>query len=98
MKKVKNPKDAIYFEQIPNIGKAMTKDFKVLGLRSPKDLANQDPYQLYQKLCKKTQAIHDPCVLDTFMAAVHFMQGKGARSWWSFTAARKRMMKTKTGK
>jgi hypothetical protein len=32
---------------------------------------------------------HDPCVLDTFMAATDFMGGAEPRPWWAYTAQRK---------
>ncbi len=76
------------FTDIPNIGPAMAEDFKLLGLKSPTDLKNKDPLTLYKKICKKTGHRHDPCVLDTFMAAVDFMNGAPARPWWDYTAMR----------
>jgi hypothetical protein len=44
---------------------------------------------LYQKLNAATGTRHDPCVLDTFMAAVDFMNGAAAAPWWNYTAQRK---------
>jgi hypothetical protein len=44
---------------------------------------------LYQALCAKTGERHDPCVLDTFMAATDFMRGAAALPWWHYTAQRK---------
>ena len=90
MKKALIPTQANYFEQIPNIGKAIANDFKLIGIKKPADLRNKDPYQLYISLCEKTKSYHDPCVLDTFISAVYFMNGKGAKSWWTFTAGRKK--------
>jgi len=78
------------FEDIPNIGPAMTRDFALLGIRSPAELAGHDPYALYAKLQRITGARQDPCVCDTFIAAVRFMQGGPAVPWWHFTAERKR--------
>ena len=78
------------FEHIPNIGPAMTKDFLFLGLKTPQDLKHWDPLKLYQTLCEKTGQRHDPCVLDTFMAAIDFMNGAPARPWWDYTEERKR--------
>jgi hypothetical protein len=49
-----------------------------------------DPFALYQKICKLTEQRHDPCVLDTYIAAVDFMNGGPPRDWWSFTPQRKR--------
>jgi len=76
--------------QIPNIGPAMVGDFHRLGITVPTQLQGKDPYALYTQLCQLTSARHDPCVLDTFMAAVDFMEGAPPRPWWHYTAERKR--------
>lgn len=81
---------ALKFEDIPNIGQSMAEDFKSLGLKSPQELKGKDPLAMYEKLCKITKQRQDPCVLDTLMAAVDFMEGAKARPWWSYTAERKR--------
>lgn len=78
------------FKDIPNIGPAMVADFKVLGIKDPQDLKKQDALNLYKKLCVATKSRQDPCVLDTFMAAVDFMNGASARPWWEYTEERKR--------
>ncbi len=83
--------EAHSFTDIPNIGKAMAADFKLLGLTQPAQLAAHEPLALYLRLCEISRTRHDPCVLDTFMAAVDFMQGAPARPWWDYTALRKRL-------
>lgn len=75
---------------IPNIGKAMAGDFNLLGISSARQLAGKDPFTLYRRLCKATGVRHDPCVLDTFISAVRFMEGAPALPWWHYTAERKR--------
>lgn len=90
MKKATSPKQVKHFEQIPNVGKETAKDFIFLGLRTPKDLISQDAANLYIKLCQKTKKYHDPCVLDTFLAAIEFMCGKSNKKWWEFSKQRKR--------
>ena len=77
------------FRDIPNIGKAMEADFKLLGIMGPEDLKGKDAFALYQKMCRKSGR-QDPCVLDTYMAAIAFMEGAPARPWWAYTAERKR--------
>ena len=89
MKKAKTPKEAEYFEQIPNVGKETAKDFKLLGFQRPEELASQDACDLYVKLCKKTNSYHDPCVVDVFLAAIDFMDGKCNRHWWEYSEKRK---------
>jgi hypothetical protein len=83
------------FQDIPNVGKAIEKDFILMGLKQPLDLANKDPYQMYQALCEITQQRHDPCVIDVFISAVDYMNGGPARKWWEFTQQRKEKMGSK---
>ena len=78
-------------EQLPNIGPAMAADLRLLGITDPRQLAAQDAYVLYQSLCAKTGQRHDPCVLDTFMAATDFMRGAPPRPWWHYTRQRKQV-------
>jgi hypothetical protein len=91
---MKNPdrKTVAKLTDLPNIGKAMAGDFQVLGIDHPKQLIGQDPFDLYNKLCKKTKTKHDPCVIDVFMAAIDFMEGGEAKPWWDFTEERKRRL------
>lgn len=77
-------------QDIPNIGPAMVKDFAILGIHTPSDLIGCDPYFLYMQLCAKTGKRHDPCVCDTFLAAVQYMKDGKKRPWWHFTKERKK--------
>ncbi len=79
-------------EDIPNVGKAIAEDLRQLGIESPAQLQGQDAYAMYDRLCAQTGIRHDPCLLDTFIAAVRFMDGGPAVPWWAFTAERKREM------
>lgn len=76
-------------EQLPNIGPSIAGDLRLIGVALPSGLVGADPLELYQRLCTVTGQRHDPCVLDTFMAAVDFMGGAAARPWWDYTATRK---------
>ncbi len=78
------------FQDIPNIGPAMVRDFLDLGLKSPKDLKKKNPLTLYKKMCQVSGTRMDPCVLDTYMAAIDFMNGAEARPWWAYTKERKK--------
>lgn len=62
-------------EDLPNIGKAMAGDFRLLGIEHPHQFVGRDPYRLYGDLCAATGARHDPCVIDAFISAVRFMEG-----------------------
>ena len=77
------------FEELPNVGKAVAADLRLLGFDSPWQLAGQNPFDLFEELCRRTGTRHDPCMIDTFMAIVHFMDTGETRPWWSFTAERK---------
>jgi hypothetical protein len=80
----------VKLEEIPNIGPSLAGDLRRVGVHLPRELAGRDPYALYQALCRATGERQDPCVLDTFMSAVRFMEGAPARPWWKYTAERKR--------
>ncbi|HKD79782.1 MAG TPA: helix-hairpin-helix domain-containing protein [Candidatus Angelobacter sp.] len=53
-----------------SVGPAMLRDFELLGIRSVKQLAHQDPAKLYRKLCRLTCQHIDICCQDVFAAAV----------------------------
>lgn len=89
MGKAKHCEDCRTLEQIPNIGPAAAADLRLLGIAKPEELRGRDAFVLYQQLCAITGERHDPCVLDTFMAAVDFMRGAPGAPWWHYTAERK---------
>lgn len=81
--------DCLALEQLPNIGPALAAGLRRVGICHPAELRSRDPLQLYRALCRATGKRQDPCVLDTFMAAVEFMGGAAPAPWWHFTAQRK---------
>ena len=80
-------------EELPNIGKSIANHLSKIGINHPKQLVHQDPFKMYKILCEKTQTRIDPCVLDVFMSAVDFMEGKEPRPWWQYTRQRKSLFK-----
>jgi len=76
-----------------SIGPAMLRDFQMLGIRSVAGLAQRDPRRMYQKLGRILGQRQDPCVLDTFCAAV--AQARNPRlpaeqcQWWWWSKKRK---------
>ncbi len=80
-------------EDLVSVGKAMRRDFEMLGVRTVEELARHEPQALYDKLCRKTGTRQDPCVLDTFRAAV--AQARDPKlplekcRWWYWSRARK---------
>jgi len=75
-----------------NVGASIAADLRSIGIRVPSDLSGKDPYVLYDRLCRKTGVRQDPCVLDTFISVVRYMDGAPARPWWHYTAERKRAL------
>lgn len=82
-------------EQIPNIGASIARDLRLIGITRPTDLVGRDPRALYDALSQRTHSRQDPCVLDTFISAVRFMEGAPARPWWHYTGERKKMLDPK---
>jgi hypothetical protein len=79
--------------ELISIGPAMLKDFEMLGIRSVEELARRDPQRMYERMERLTGQRQDPCVLDTFCAAV--AQAKNPRlpaeqcQWWWWSKKRK---------
>jgi hypothetical protein len=92
MKKAVANDDVARLEDIPNVGTAIAADLRRLGITAPADLRERDPYEMYNDLCRQTGQRHDLCLLDTFIAAVRFMNGEPKKPWWKYTAERKRML------
>ena len=80
-------------QDLISIGPAMLRDFELLGVCSVSQLAKQDPRKLYLRLERLTGTRQDPCVLDTFQAAV--AQARNPRlpaeqcQWWYWSRKRK---------
>jgi hypothetical protein len=89
-RKAANARRATVLEAIPNVGASIARDLRSIGIKQPQELIGRDPHSLYQALCDRTRSRQDPCVLDTFISAVRFMEGAPARPWWSYTAERKK--------
>ena len=80
-----------------SIGPAMLRDFEMLGIRNMGQLARQNPQRMYERLGRLVGQRQDPCVLDTFCAAV--AQAKNPRlpaekcQWWWWSKKRKQRIK-----
>jgi hypothetical protein len=74
--------------ELRNIGKAMLRDFELLGISSVKQLAKCDADRLYERIQSITHTRHDPCVWDTYAAAIHQAKTGEALPWWDFTKVR----------
>ena len=88
-------RDVARLQDIPNVGTAIAGDLRLLGITLPAELPGRDPYAMYDDLCRITGQRHDPCLLDTFIAAVRFMEGEPQKPWWKYTAERKRELEAR---
>lgn len=77
------------FTDLPNVGPRFADDLRLLGFSTPSQLAGQDAYSLYRRLCQLSGTRQDPCVLDTLLAVVDFCDGNPPRPWWHYTTQRK---------
>ena len=80
-------------EALPNVGPAIAADLRLIRIRISSDLNGKNAYTFYNALCDKTRQRRDPCVLDTFLAAVDFASGAAMRLWWAHTKQRKAHLK-----
>jgi hypothetical protein len=81
-------------KDLVSIGPAMLRDFQMLGIRSVAELARHEPKEMYARLCELTGQRQDPCVLDTFSAAVAQARDPelppSQGQWWYWSRERKR--------
>lgn len=77
-------------QKIPNVGPAVADDLIRLGIHSLEELAEQDPDEMYERLCNLDGKRHDPCVRDVFAAVTDFARGGEAKPWWEYSRMRKR--------
>ena len=79
--------------ELISIGPAMLRDFAQLKIHSVPQLARQNPRRMYEQLNRLSGQRQDPCVLDTFQAAV--AQARNPRlpteqcQWWWWSNRRK---------
>ena len=85
------PSDAAHADltAIPNVGPAIARKLRALDIASADDLRGRDAEELFERLCTKDGRRHDPCLLDTFVAAVDYANGAPARPWWEYSRERK---------
>ena len=91
--KTPDRKTVSQLESLPNIGKAISKDLRLIGVDYPQVLIGKDAFQLYYLLCDKKGQRIDHCVIDVFMSVIHYMEGGEAQPWWVFTEKRKSIIK-----
>jgi hypothetical protein len=93
VKEIFMAKNTRQLAELISIGPAMLRDFGMLGIRSMGQLARQNPQRMYARLGRLAGQRQDPCVLDTFCAAV--AQARNPRlpaeqcQWWYWSRKRK---------
>ncbi len=74
---------------LKSVGKATLADFCVLGVQSVQELADTDPRELYERLCRLKGVTVDICQYDVFCCAVsqardpHLPPEQCDWFWWS---------------
>jgi hypothetical protein len=80
-----------------SIGKAMVRDFDLLGIQTVQQLKGRDAKQLFAELQTRTGSKQDPCVLDTFRAAIAQAENpdlpKEQCQWYYWSKVRKGQIK-----
>ncbi len=78
---------------LEGIGKAMLRDFGLLGIESVPQLAEQEADELYERLGAITGQRQDPCVHDVFACAIAQARdselSSEERKWWTWSRKRK---------
>jgi Pathogenicity locus len=81
-------------EDLPNIGKSIAADLRGIGILTPQQLAQHDPFKTYLALSDSMGQRHDPCVLYTLMAVKHYLDTGETVAWWKFTEQGKALLAT----
>lgn len=75
-------------ERVPGIGPSIAADLHGIGIDRVAQLGGADPQDLYDRVCKKTGAIHDRCLLYAFRCAVYYasrpVHDPEKLKWWNW--------------
>lgn len=73
---------------IPGVGKSIAEDLWNLGMRSVQDLKEQEPTELYERLCALQGVRVDRCMLYVFRCAVYYASQEHhdpeLLKWWNW--------------
>ena len=85
--------DTRRLRDLVSVGKAMERDFHRLGIQTVAALATCDAHELYARISELDGVKHDPCVLDTYRAAIAQARDPllpdEQRQWWWWSRQRK---------
>ncbi|MDA0183485.1 helix-hairpin-helix domain-containing protein [Solirubrobacter phytolaccae] len=73
---------------IPNVGPKVAARLRRLGVERVEDLRGADPEELFERTCAMEGRQEDPCLLDTYHAAVDYATTGEARPWWEYSRER----------
>ena len=75
-------------QEIPGVGKSISRDFWELGIRCVDDLKGKNPEKLYEKRCTQVGTRIDPCLLYVFRGAVYYASHNRhdpeLLKWWNW--------------
>ncbi len=76
------------FRKIPGVGKEIAKDLWKMGYRSAAELIDEDPEEMYERLCEIQGERVDPCMQYVFRCAVYYCQYEehdpALLNWWNW--------------
>lgn len=76
------------FRTIPSVGPAVAQDLYNLGYRSIAELKDQDPQDMYERLCALQGVKVDRCMLYTFYCIVYYAShdthDPQKLKWWNW--------------
>ena len=88
MNEIKKQLELTELRQIPGVGEKISQDLWNLGIRSVRDLKEQHPETLYDRLCLVKQMPVDRCMLYVFRCAVYYASEKHHEpellNWWNW--------------
>lgn len=75
-------------QSLPGVGPKTAADLEAIGIRSPEQLARNDPDALFGRLRRRNGGTLDRCVLYVLRCAVHCSKHPDAgvkhRKWWNW--------------
>ena len=75
-------------QQIPGVGKELSRMFWSIGIHSVRDLDGGNPDELYQKICDFKGTRVDRCVLYVLRCAVYYASNQKHSAellkWWNW--------------
>ena len=75
-------------QQIPGVGKSISQDFWDVGIKKITDLKNQNPEDLYLKICAKQGQQIDRCLLYVCRSSIYYASHKKhdpeKLKWWNW--------------